>query len=136
MARRCARSTSVAILVIAMVLRALTPGGYMPGSLADGTPYVLCPYSTPGAGYFLSRSQGAHSYQHNHSQADTDNSADRPWEFCPLGAAFAAAAPAYDEAVPAISVDGTYLTATTPRVRLAKPPRRTVWARGPPALAS
>ena len=122
-----------------MALRALTPAGYMPGSLADGTPFVLCPSSTPGAEYFLSRGQAGQAHEHHHNQADsladTDTPDDRPWEFCPLGAAFAAAAPAH-EAASTLSVDGTYLKTTAPDVLLTTPPRRIVWARGPPAPAS
>jgi hypothetical protein len=134
MMQRWLRYAFAATLVAGLVLRALTPAGYMPAALADGTPFVLCPNSTPGAGYFLDRGHDAHS-QHHHHGTDQKPSADSPWEFCPFGAAFAAAAPA-PEMAPTIEPGGTSDPAVAPPVIPRSAPSRAFRARGPPAFAA
>jgi hypothetical protein len=134
-ARRCARFAFFAALLAGLAFRAITPAGYMPGTLADGTPFVLCPGSTPGAQYFLDRSGDAHQHRHHHDPADGKPDVDRSWEFCPIGAAFAAIAPAY-ELPPETVSEGAAIAmapaAVVPRY-VGRGNRR---ARGPPPIAS
>jgi hypothetical protein len=88
------RSVLGSLLLLSFGLRALTPVGYMPGSIADGSLYVLCPGSTPGASYFLDLDHSGHASGHHHEQGDSDQSDTAPWESCTFAAAFTASAPA------------------------------------------
>ncbi len=124
---------SVILLLAGFVLRALTPAGYMPGPLADGTAFVLCPNSAPGAGLFLQRNDVGAPH-HRHSAPDEATS-DTPWEFCPFGVAFTPAAPA-PEPVPALDLPAISLTAGAPPVLLRFAQVGAVRARGPPSLSS
>lgn len=121
------------LIFLSLAARALTPAGYMPGSVADGTPFVLCPNSTPGAGYFLERRDNGHAH-HQHHQGSDDTAADAPWEFCPFGVALTPGAPAADP-LPPFLVPGHAATAA-PVVILRAGPSRAFRARGPPLLAS
>ncbi len=124
---------TLVLLLSGFVLRALTPAGYMPGSLADGTAFVLCPNSAPGAGLFLQRNDDS-AHHHRHGAPDEPPS-ESPWEFCPFGVAFAPAAPA-PEPVPTLDLSAIFVAASAPPVLLRFAYVRAVRARGPPSLAS
>lgn len=132
---RSSRRLLAASLLFGLVLRAITPIGYMPGSLAEGTPFVLCPGSTPGASYFTSRSSNDHS--HHAHQHDTTNgeSTAAPWDVCPFGTAFVYAAPAaelrFDE-----PIFGLVIAAAQASQVIRNAPSRIFLARAPPATSS
>jgi hypothetical protein len=133
-ARRYSRFLALTFLVLGMAVRALTPAGYMPGSLADGTPFVLCPGGTPGARWFLGQGTGHAAHHHGHA-AGGDESSDASWEYCPFGAAFAVAVASSEAALPG-EFHGTTEIATTPVFPLHSREPAVVRARGPPVLAS
>lgn len=43
----------ISLIFLGLSVRVLTPAGYMPASLAEGGPFVLCPGGLSGAVYFL-----------------------------------------------------------------------------------
>lgn len=86
------------------VLRALVPVGYMPATLADGGPFILCDWQNATLVATLapeSQSAGAHTHNSGaHSPADhapsgepTDHDANQHdnWAHCPLGVGVASA---------------------------------------------
>lgn len=131
MMRRYTRFALATVLVAGLALRAITPAGYMPASLADGIPFVLCHNSTPGARVFLELARGEHA----HHQGSTPESSTSAWDSCPFGVAFSAAAPAYD-VVAALAFDATFETAVVTAVIPRSAPSRNFQARGPPSFAS
>jgi hypothetical protein len=133
--RRCSRVAAISVLGACLALRAVTPAGYMPGSIADGTPFVLCPGSTPGASYFLAHGATEHSHHHHHDQGAADKSPDIPWDTCPFGAAFAVAAPTH-ESLPSTDVDKSFVPALLPPTIVRPGKSRVFRARGPPAYTS
>jgi hypothetical protein len=63
---------------LVLLLQSLAPPGYMPGSLADGWPVVLCPEGLP-AGFLR-------AHHHHDGAADEFSHLDSSLEgYCPLG---------------------------------------------------
>ena len=124
-----ARLLHIALLVFAV--RAIIPIGYMPGSIADGTPFELCPIGNRAiASYLASDSQNQGHHHAHESNADSASA----WEQC----SFAGVAPV-DGALPEAPVH-----AVPPRrnsflpgvaVRVALPIYMARKARGPPVLS-
>ena len=54
-------------LLTAVLLRAIMPMGYMPGSLSDGLPFELCPEGLPASVLAVLKGQERH---HHHLQPD------------------------------------------------------------------
>lgn len=87
------------IAAVAIACQFLVPTGYMPGSFADGTPFVLCDMFTSVPDQAVSDPHAMHAdmadmapavaaEHENHSNAEA-------WERCPLGALGAGAALAF-----------------------------------------
>ncbi|MDZ7644299.1 MAG: hypothetical protein U5K76_08910 [Woeseiaceae bacterium] len=107
--RRLRRTTGVA-LAACLVLRALIPGGYMPGNLLAGEFMVLCPEGLPPVDMMPGHA--------GHGDPDLPAlDADRS---CPIGTALLAAAPAPEAGQVATLVRGA-ATGVPPAV---SPPRR------------
>ena len=73
-------------MLAALVLRALAPDGYMPGSPTSGLLYELCPDGLPAA-IMQSLAGSAH---HHHHGGDEETTADT--DQCPIGHMLASAA--------------------------------------------
>lgn len=101
---RHGRNRLLQLALIGLALRAIAPVGYMPASLAEGLPFVLCPGSA-GAGLLLQTPGVAH---HDHGQGVRDGTAEdaRPavtWKFCAFGVLFAFVGPVAEHvALPAL----------------------------------
>jgi len=123
-----------ALVILPLCLRLLTPAGYMPGSLADGTPFTLCPNSTPGAARLLAHLAGPDEHHHHHHGGGEDT-AESPWEFCGFGVAFTATAPGFESSLTIRHEPGAAAPFPTP-VIFRPGYTRTFHARGPPLIAS
>jgi hypothetical protein len=79
--------------LLAFGVRAFTPVGYMPGSLADGTFFVLCPGGNPAIANYLAAREAAphpaHAHE-NHSESATI------WDQCSFAAAALLAAASFE----------------------------------------
>ena len=123
------------MLLISFGVRAIAPAGYMPGSIADGTLFVLCPGNTPGVSYFLGRNDTRHAHDHHDEQGAANESDTTPWESCTFAAAFTASAPAPEPTSADYPPDSIF-AATLPRIQILPTHIQVVRARGPPIAAS
>jgi hypothetical protein len=78
------RKTLLALGLLAFACRFVIPPGYMPASLADGGPIVLCPVGMPA-------DFGSNEPRHHDTGHDHDDGA-MAWEHCPLGTLFSSVA--------------------------------------------
>ena len=131
---RAKRLALAALVILPLCLRLLTPVGYMPGSLADGTPFTLCPNSMPGAATLLAYLAGPDEHHHHH-HGGSEESADSPWEFCGFGVAFTATATAFETSL-SIRHEPGAVAPLRPPVIFRPGYTRTFHARGPPLIAS
>jgi len=69
-----------------LLLRALTPAGYMPGSADSGLLYELCPEGMPVE---IMQSLSGGGQHHHHSGGESESAADS--EQCPIGHMLASA---------------------------------------------
>ncbi len=129
------RLALTALILLPLCLRLLTPAGYMPGSLGDGTPFTLCPNSTPGAAQLLALLSGSGEQHHHHHHGSSEESAESPWEFCGFGVAFTATATAFESSF-AIRHEPGAVAPLRPPVIFRPGYTRTFHARGPPLIAS
>jgi hypothetical protein len=129
-----ARNKTVARLIAGLVaagfaLRALIPVGYMPGSLADGQLFVLCPGSNPVIAEMLGGHAG--SGEHHHL-ADSGNGNDSTsWEQCTFASACHAAPASHATVALDATPVNTSVAGPLPVFHLA-PPVRPQQARAPP----
>ncbi|MDX1500620.1 MAG: hypothetical protein R3176_12010 [Woeseiaceae bacterium] len=130
-AEKRSRWLLTALIASTFALRAATPAGYMPGSLADGTLFVLCPGSSPALAHFLeTRAATTH-----HAHDAEGGSAAAPWSQCEFAAAaFAAIAPVPAAALPASMESES--PGTSPVESVPPAPILTRHARGPPPVAT
>jgi hypothetical protein len=143
---------------VAIGVQFLVPAGYMPGALADGTPFVLChmyagapgPQEHGAAATHAAHAAAAHSGHAASSLADVsphdsadghaagtgheDHSDADVWENCPLGA-LSSGAPLAAAAVnvPALPMHERIATTLTARRGIVTP--IILRARAPPALS-
>ena len=73
-----ARRNALVLLFSALVLRAIVPVGYMPGSLDSGLLFEMCPDGMPAA---MVQALGGH---HDHGGSD-EEAATQSLEHCPMG---------------------------------------------------
>ncbi|MDJ0760886.1 MAG: hypothetical protein QNJ19_15945 [Woeseiaceae bacterium] len=113
------------ILVIGLMMRALIPAGYMPGS-ADGGPwFVLCPDSLPMSMNMAHRDSGHHHHHHDHKDSpESALSGDCSFAHLLAGAIVATdtephPVPRFD-AVPSIAASSGII----PRLRIENPTTR------------
>lgn len=115
--------------------RALTPLGYMPAAVGDGSPFILCPSGSQAelVQFFDSRREHAHHGGHHHGAGDVNHDQHRDGSECPIGASFATAIPAalldLDTLSPpvaplALPVDAPVTTAAASRYHSRAPPSR------------
>jgi hypothetical protein len=93
------RRAGLRVAALAIGCQFLVPAGYMPGSFANGTPFVLCTMYTAARGHHdATDSMGAmHADMPDHSAAQhEEHTGAEAWEHCPLGALSAGAALAFD----------------------------------------
>jgi hypothetical protein len=92
--RILSRRHIVWIVYACLALRVIMPVGYMPASLADGLPFVLCPDGVFSAGQFSSDAQSSGHHQHSVQDGNGSNhDGSGGGETCQFGSAFGAAAP-------------------------------------------
>jgi len=100
------------VLQCCLLLRVLVPAGYMPSSLAEGGPIVLCPNGSAIASLLLasgdeapqqspSEHSGHHSGHHPGQHGQQHGSGDEPslWEVCPVGVLFGVSGLVQDVAI-------------------------------------
>jgi hypothetical protein len=122
------RAFASAFLLVALLLRASIPSGYMPAAPGTGLLFELCPEGLP-AGLFAS--QGGHHHHHDgHGSDDTSSTGES--DTCPIGHMLSSAAAVDEHADVARSeepeVHGLVRSVTT-RDRVPVPQR----SRDPPA---
>jgi hypothetical protein len=135
---------AVVLAMAVLALQALSPPGYMPGSLAGGWPVVLCPEGLPTG--WLHDLAPAETHAHHAAAAqpdslpaphDTDHDAGMQLDmlaYCPLGSVLDGTVLAVR---PLAVAPGQRPTARSPAPgtsRVQQPPAWRALARGPPAL--
>ncbi len=76
------KRTVAIVLSAGLLLRALTPLGYMPGTSGDGLLFELCPEQLP-PGFVMPESASA-KHQHHHGNSG-DSPADAEPDLCQIG---------------------------------------------------
>ena len=71
------------LAVLCFAIRAFAPVGYMPGAIADGTPFVLCPGQHPVLTRLISDLSGPGAHHHEHS---SDAASTTAMNMCPFAA--------------------------------------------------
>lgn len=117
------------LAISALVLRALIPLGYMPASLASGTPFVLCPGSNTALTRFLKHAPSAH--EHEHDQA-AGSAAVTSWEQCSFALASVPVLPNSDNVL-RINPTTPVLQLVAPHIAVPAPEDPAHRAREPPA---
>lgn len=84
------------IALLAILLRAAVPAGFMPGSLTSGWYLVLCPDGISSSAMMaLLGEQQDHSHHHMHAQGSgtpgSDSSANASFNQCDLGSGYSSA---------------------------------------------
>ena len=75
-----------------LVLRALTPEGYMPGSRDSGLLFELCPEGMPpGLMRAIAGDSGHHHHHHHQGDGENDGDSMSGTEQCPIGHMLASA---------------------------------------------
>jgi len=74
MLRRDYRHLAIVCVLAGIVLRALTPLGYMPSSLDSGYLFELCPEQLP-AGFLVAKVAPGHQHHHDHGGSSSDSPA-------------------------------------------------------------
>lgn len=129
----------VRLTYVALACRFLVPSGFMPASLADGGPIVICHGGTVGRLFASLAVEDTTDHRSAHSQShhqDGDSSAGEKeeydvWEHCPLGNAFGTIGPAFD--VQLSSFDFRHVPSIPERRELVSAfPARFYRARAPP----
>jgi hypothetical protein len=127
MLRRDYRQLAIVCVLAGIVLRALTPLGYMPSSLDSGYLFELCPEQLP-AGFLVAKVAPGHQHHHDHGSSSSDSPATTP-DQCQIGhllfSAIAADTPtldlpeaaAQDKFVPAADKELRRTTLTAYRTR-------------------
>ena len=115
---------AVQLAVLALVVRAAIPLGYMPGNVFAGEFMVLCPTGIPAA--FMEAITG---HQHGHGGHTID--ADRD---CPIGSALKPSWAPNDHQVSALDVTVARFDTPTPDTLSLRPASRQYHARAPPIL--
>jgi len=87
--KRLSRRTLRGATLLAVAAKLVVPLGYMPGALADGGPFVLCPAGLPPE-FRVALADAADADVHaSHAELDTrpahDHADGAPWERCTLG---------------------------------------------------
>jgi len=125
------RNLLPSLAVLCFAIGAFTPVGLMPGSVADGTPFVLCPEQNPVLAELLTNTEnsGGHQHQHQHTAESASTSGTDKCSFASAATTFIAAEVALNSVVPDGLVD---LPANTQALTLSKRPS-SLSARGPPA---
>jgi len=116
-----------------LVLRALTPDGYMPGSANGGLLYELCPDGMPAEIMQALAGGGHHHHHHGSDQSGSDdNAAVTATEQCPIGHMLASAIAADSGSTPeAIPVTPVFHDKTA--AVLFRAPATVYRSRAPPA---
>ena len=84
------RSLLIVAALVTLLLRALTPEGYMPGSRGSGLLFELCPEGMPPV--VMQALSGGGSHHHHHEGHDGNSGAALPGtEQCPIGHMLASA---------------------------------------------
>lgn len=95
MKRPLQRMSRIASMLVwaTFACRALTPLGYMPASIDEGGPYILCAggWQAELVRYFDARRGDSHHGAHHHGAVDHDRHGSGAE--CPIGASFAAVIP-------------------------------------------
>jgi len=127
MLSRHLRQLALIAVLAGVVLRALTPLGYMPSTLGSGMLFELCPDQLP-AGYVLSDSGSNHQHHHGKETTDTSTTVDQ----CQIGhllfSAIAGDAPQIDEIYAELTIEfspeppALISRATTTAYRTRAPP--------------
>ena len=76
------KQAAISALLLGMLLRAVTPLGYMPGTSGDGLLFELCPEQLP-PGFVMPESASA-KHQHHHGNSG-DSPADAEPDLCQIG---------------------------------------------------
>ncbi len=123
------QSAVVLVLLAGLLLRGLTPLGYMPAAPGSGMLFELCPEQMPMAYSGMSASR----HSHHHHDGDSSQETRGDTDLCKIGHLLFSAIASGDNAVD-ISPQGN----DTPLVSLASPilPQRTAsnyQSRAPPA---
>ena len=118
-------SSTVFSLLAVLLLRALIPVGYMPSSLADGLPFVLCPDNLPVA--FAAKIGGEHHDHSGHHDAPDSVAADE----CDFDEMLLSAAPPMDVDPVGIAPPAAPLESVVPRLIIGRS-QISDRARGPP----
>ncbi len=122
------RRNLIALLFLGLAVRVIMPAGYMPASIGEGGPFVLCPGGLSGASYFLATGSEVEGH-HDHASDGPDQV--NAWEFCPFNTVFAsfgpitdplAAVPSFDRFVPAAAPEFPYRSRFTGAPRARSPP--------------
>ena len=71
------------LAVLCFAIRAFAPVGYMPGAIADGTPFVLCPGQHPILAQLIGDLSGPSAHHHQHS---SDPASTTAMDMCPFAA--------------------------------------------------
>jgi hypothetical protein len=142
--RQRPRARFLRLTLAGFVCRALIPLGFMPASLADGGPVVVCHGGAAGA-FFEALAEARHAgggHVHDAGGADhADHGSHAPddaagadhtgWERCPVGAAYAGAPLSHEFSLSLLSLAHVYAQAepaAAPTVTTVSPYR----ARAPP----
>lgn len=126
MGRTSRQSSAWLVIPLAMLLlRAITPDGYMPGSAGSGLLFELCPSGMPDA--IMQALRGSHHHHHHGNKASAASS-----EHCPIGHMLSAAV-AVDSNV-AVDLQTTSATFEPELFTLRESVRTTAYrSRAPPA---
>ncbi len=76
------KQTAISALLLGMLLRAVTPLGYMPGTSGDGLLFELCPEQLPPG--FVMPGAASAKHQHHHGNSG-DSPADAESDLCQIG---------------------------------------------------
>jgi len=110
-----------------LVLRALTPDGYMAGSAESGLLFELCPEGMPAG--FVQALAGEDHHSHHGGE---DNASSASSSQCPIGHLLAPAIATDVDAV-SVAVAATPLPGDSPATPLFRPTRTGYRPRAPPA---
>ncbi len=128
------RNLLPSLALLCFAIGAFTPIGLMPGSVADGTPFVLCPQQNPALAELLTSDvvSGDHQHQHQHNVDSSSTSGTDKCSFASAASTFIVSDVTMDIMVAEKSFD--FPTGTQAPIPFVRSSSRS--ARGPPAAVT
>lgn len=96
------------VTLLAIMLKLLTPFGYMPAEIGQGAPFKLCHTFWPVAPHMAHEAATA-----GHEKQGEHDSDDGAWSHCTFGALSTAVALAGEQVLPVVEVHGAVTVAST-----------------------